>query len=189
MTSTNDSDVRIAELLDQFYPEPLFWQLGEFEPVLALPSPYDRLLDHQEHMTVTVESHYGEKVDVQVHRCEQHGDWYSREITLVTTGTRRVVQYGIVRLNTTTLEAEVWRRIKSQEVPLGRVLIEHDVLREVQLCGLWRIHAGPALATLLHIEIGETVWGRTALIHCNGEPAIQLLEILAPTEMTDADGR
>lgn len=182
MCSTNDSDVKISDLLDQFYPEPIgYLQLGEFEPVLVPPSPYNQLLNHHKHMTVTVESHYGENVDVQVHRCARAGDWYSREITLVTAQSRRIVQYGIVRLDTTTLEPEVWRKIESQQLPLGRVLIEHNVLREVQLCGLWRIHAGPALAALLHVAIGQTVWGRTALIYCNGEPAIKLLEILAPT--------
>ncbi|MCG8648633.1 MAG: hypothetical protein MI861_02305 [Pirellulales bacterium] len=185
MTSTDDSEVRIDELLDQFYPDPIgFSQLGEFEPVLSVPSPYDRLLDHHKHMTVTVESHYGEKVDVDVHRCEQKGDWYSREITLTTTSSKRVVQYGIVRLKTTALEDQVWRQVASQEMPLGRVLIEHNVLREVQLCGLWRIKAGPSLANLLRVEVGTTVWGRTALIYCDHEPAIKLLEILTPT--TDA---
>jgi chorismate-pyruvate lyase len=179
---TNDSEVNISELLDQFYPEPIgYLQLGEFEPVLVPPPPYGGLLNHHKHMTVTVESHYREKVDVRVHRCFQDGDWYCREITLVTTQSKRVVQYGIVRLDTTTLEPEVWQKINSQEVPLGRVLIEHNVLREVQLCGLWRIQAGPALAALLQVAVGQRVWGRTALIYCNGEPAIKLLEILSPT--------
>ena len=132
-------------------------------------------------MTVTVESHYGETVDVHVHRCLQADGWYSREITLVTTQSRRVVQYGIVRLDTRKLDPEVWKRIESQQVPLGRVLIEHDVLREVQLRGLWRILACPSLASMLHIETGATVWGRTALIYCDGIPAIELLEILTPT--------
>jgi hypothetical protein len=61
------------------------------------------------------------------------------------------------------------------------VLIEHNVLREVQLCGLWQIHAGPALAKMLSVQVDEVVWGRTALIFCDGEPAIKLLEILTPT--------
>lgn len=182
VTSTNNSEVRIDELLDQFYPDPAgYSQLGEFEPVLSVPPPYDGLLDHHKHMTVTVESHYDEKVDVTVHRCHRDGDWYSREITLATTQSGRVVQYGIVRLDTSALDGEVWRRIESQEVPLGRVLIEHNVLREVQLCGLWRIQAGASLAERLPVQIGETVWGRTALIYCDGEPAIKLLEILTPT--------
>jgi hypothetical protein len=95
VTSTNDSDVSIDELLAQFYTQPDgFSQLGRFEAVPSVPPPYDRLLDHHKHMTVTVESHYGEKVDVQVLRCQQRGDWYAREITLSTTRSRRVVQYG-----------------------------------------------------------------------------------------------
>jgi chorismate-pyruvate lyase len=77
----------------------------------------------------------------------------------------------------------VWQRIESQEVPLGRVLIEHDVLREVQLCELWQIHAGPSLASLLRIKTGDTVYGRTALIFCDGEPAIELLEIVTPARV------
>ncbi len=181
MTS-NDTEVRIKELLDQFYPEPAgFSVLGDIEPVLVVPRPYDALLDHHNHMTVTVEAYYGEKVDVQVHRSEQQGEWYAREITLSTARSKQVVQYGIVLLDTTAIDDDVWQRIKSQEVPLGRALIEHNVLREVQLVGLWRMFAGPRLAELLPVRKGETVWGRTALIHCNGEPAIKLLEILAPT--------
>lgn len=182
MTSTNNSDVRIEELLDQFYPEPAgHSQLGKFKPIDSAPPPYDGLLDHHKHMTVTVESHYGEKVDVKVHRCHQDDQWYSREITLATCESKRIVQYGIVRLDTSKLDEEVWRRIESQEIPLGRVLIEHNVLREVQLCGLWEIQAGPSLASLLRVKTGTTVWGRTALIFCDGEPAIKLLEILSPT--------
>ncbi len=187
VTPTNDSDVKINELLEQFYRDPPgHAQLGEFEPVLNAPPPYNALLDHHKHMTVTVESHYDEKVDVHVHRCDRHENWYSREITLVTKETGRIVQYGIVRLNVDTLDGEVWRRIESQSVPLGRVLIEHNVLREVQLVGLWRIKAGPSLAAMLRVQVGETVWGRTALIYCDGEPAIKLLEILSPTQSKDA---
>ena len=180
VASSDDSRVDINELLDEFYADPIgHSQLGKFESVATVPPPYDSLLDHNAHMTVTVESHYGQKVDVHVHRCERKQNWYSREITLVTTESRRIVQYGIVRLDTTMLGPEVWDRIESQKVPLGRVLIEHDVLREVQLCGLWRVQAGPSLAGLMHLRIGEELYGRTALIYCDGAPAIELLEIVA----------
>lgn len=145
-----------------------------------MPSPYDGLLDHDSHMTVTVESFHGDSVDVVVHRMGQHENWYSREITLATHRSKRIVQYGIVRLDTTALADEVWRRIESQTTPLGRVLIEHEVLRTVQLCGLWSIQAGPSLSRLLDCTEGETVYGRTALIHCDSMPAIELLEIVAP---------
>lgn len=192
-------DVRIESLLDLFYGEGERHQrLGRFTPVEKVPVPYDRLLDHNGHMTVTVEAFHRQKVDVRVHRTTRSetlrsemsqthmaesatprtGSWYAREITLVGSESGKVVQYGIVRLNVDTLSADVWRQIESQSVPLGRVLIENGVLREVQLQGLWRVEAGPALAELLDVSLDATVYGRTALIYCDGEPAIELLEIV-----------
>lgn len=189
VASSDDSRVDINELLEEFYADPIgHSQLADFEALASVPQPYNDLLDHNHHMTVTVESHYGEKVDVHVHRRSKKLNWYCREITLATTPSRRIVQYGIVRLDTTTLEPEVWQQIESEKIPLGRVLIEHNVLREVELCGLWRVKAGPRLASLLHLKIGDVVYGRTALIHCDKVPAIELLEILAPTSHKAAAG-
>lgn len=181
VTSSDDSRININELLDEFYDQPIgHSQLGEFESVASAPPPYDELLDHHAHMTVTVESHYGQSVDVHVHRHHRHGDWYAREITLVTAQSRQIAQYGIVRIDVTKLDPSVWRQIESQTTPLGRVLIDNAVLREVELCGLWRVTAGPSLAGLMHLRVGDVLYGRTALIHCHGAPAIELLEIVAP---------
>ncbi len=173
--------VDLDRLLQTFYHDPSGTPaLGVFRPLAALPQPYDRLLNHNEHMTVTVEAHYGQDVDVQVHRTTRDGVWYSREITLSTCDSRRIVQYGIVRLKTDELAPDVWQEIESEKIPLGRVLINHDVLREVQLVGLWEVRCGQCLAAMLHLTIGSIAYGRTALIYCDGEPAIELLEILAP---------
>jgi chorismate-pyruvate lyase len=186
VTSSDDSRVEITELLDEFYGEPVgYAQLGVFEEVASVPHPYDALLDHHKHMTVTVEKYYDQTVDVHVHRCASNGDWYAREITLVTSQSRRIVQYGIVRLDTTKLDPQVWRQIESQSIPLGRVLIEHQVMREVELHGLWRIRVGPSLAGLMHLRIGDLLYGRTALIYCDGAPAIELLEIVASVPPID----
>lgn len=181
VTSSDDPRVRIETLLDQFYGAPIdHCQLCDFYPSKEIPEPYNKLLNHQHHMTVAVESHWGEQVDVHVHRAKEHERSYSREITLVTSETKRIVQYGIVRLEIDALDDDVWRQIETQQAPLGRVLIQHNVLRKVELCGLWRIQAGPSLANLMHLRIGDETYGRTALIHCDGVPAIQLLEIVAP---------
>ena len=182
VASSGDSQIDIHQLLDEFYDSTGHSQLCDFESVTSVAPPYDRLLDHCKHMTVTIESHYGQQVDVQVHRCQRRDNWYAREITLVTQESKRIVQYGIVRLDVSALDKEVWEQIESESIPLGRVLIEHNVLREVQLCGLWKIHAGPSLAALLHVATGEVLYGRTALIYCDGAPAIELLEIVAPAK-------
>lgn len=171
--------VQLGQLVETFYgPPPGPEVLGRFVAVPSVPPPFDRLLDHHEHMTVTVEAFHGQPVDVRVHRTQTSGRLYAREISLIGSHSGQVVQYGIVRLNRDALEASVWEEIRGGRIPLGRVLIEHNVLREVQLQELWKIECGPTLARLLDVPTGQTTYGRTALILCDGAPAIELLEIV-----------
>lgn len=152
--------------------------LGQFMAVDSVPTPYDHLLDHEHHMTVMVESFHGCSVDVRVHHYHQSGHWYVREITLTKSGSDEVVQYGIVRFDTTSVHQQVWQAIESRTIPLGRVLIQWDVMRLVHLCQLWKITVGDSMAKILEADQGSTVYGRTALIDCNGKPAIELLEVV-----------
>ncbi len=156
--------------------------LGQFarvEPV-EMPEAYRALLAHEHHMTVTVEAHHGSPVDVRVLGRRETPTHYAREIVLTRQRDGRVVQYGIMRVNLKWLEPEVRNEVRSEKTPLGRILIEHDVLRRIQLFSLWRIAPSPRLRELLELEVEapRDVYGRTALIDCNGEPAIELLEIV-----------
>lgn len=170
--------VDLPTLVGLFYDDA--GRLGRFRPLSgdALPAPFGELLNHRSHMTVTVERFHRSLVDVRVARTCTTPPWYAREITLVTRDGGQVVQYGIVRLNYQTLDEPVWREIESQQTPLGRVLIQHNVLRELELCGLWEVTPGPALAQQLQLDVGQVTYGRTARIFCNLEPAIELLEIV-----------
>ena len=59
------------------------------------------------------------------------------------------------------------------------MLINHNVLREVRLLDLYRIECGPELAQALSCSLGDICFGRTAIIRCDGQLAIELLEIVA----------
>lgn len=168
----------LSQLIALFYDQPD--KLGQFEEVTTeeTPTPFRELLAHNEHMTVTVEQYHGSKVDVKVLDRKTDGQYYSRKILLTRQNDGKVVQYGIVRLNCEYLEDEPAEEIKSERIPLGRVLIEHNVLREVQLTSLWHVDPADELRELLALAPNETVYGRTALIYCNGEPAVELLEIV-----------
>ena len=157
-------------------------QLGSFERVDSqlVPSVYRKLLDHINHMTVTVEAHHSDHVEVEVLRSDVVGEHYRREILLKTQSSKTVVQYGIVRLNTKYLADEPRIEILAQRKPLGRVLIEHDVLRGIELFDLLRVECGPVLASHFGVATGSITYGRTALIHCDHEPAIELLEVVRP---------
>ena len=170
----------LSTLVALFYENPA--ELGFFESVAAdeIPTPYRELLDHNAHMTVTMEDFHGGAVDVQVLATRRDGSLYSRKILLSRQYDGRVVMFGVPRLNLDVLSPEVREEIESQRTPLGRVLINHNVLREVELVALWRVKMGGDLARLFGHPVGGTVYGRTALIHLNGEPAVELLEIAAP---------
>ncbi len=172
--------VNAASMVSLFYSDRS--ELGAFQSVSEeqVPAPYRDLLAHTNHMTVTVEAFHGDKVDVQVLRSRTVGNHYLREILLLTQQARSVVQYGIVRLDTRFLPDAPRDEILEQKKPLGRVLIEHDVLRKIELFDLLKIECGPVLADFFGVPMGTEIYGRTAILHCNNEPAIELLEILRP---------
>jgi chorismate-pyruvate lyase len=157
-------------------------ELGMFEEVLAeaVPEPYRKLLAHHEHMTVAVEQHHGCKVDVEVLQAQTDGDYYSRKIVLHRQTDRAPVLFGIPRINLRLLADDVRREIVSQTTPLGRVLIDHNIMREVQLASLYRVQPGIDLQRLMGISAPATTYGRTAFIYLDGYVAIELLEIVPP---------
>lgn len=177
--STADLETLVGLFYDQVE------DLATFTPrhFSELPPVYRRLLAHTGHMTVTVEDRHASPVNVEVLQVHQTPSHYSRKILLRRQSDNRVVQFGIVRLALETLEPPTRDEILSQRTPLGRVLIEHGVMRAVQLLGLWEVACGRDLAELFQTSPSHTTFGRTALIYCNGEPAIELLEIVAPEDL------
>jgi len=174
--------VELDELVELFYAKPI--DLGQFSQCVEneCPQAYQRLLAHESHMTVAVERRHGCQVDVGVLESRQTDTHYLRKIVLRRMTDQCVVQYGIVRLALSALQPVVRDEIMAQKTPLGRVLIEHNVLREVQLNALWQVVCGKKLASLFAVAKDHITYGRTALIYCDGEPAVELLEIVAPEE-------
>ena len=172
----------LSALLELFYGDSA--ELGRLTNVgtTDLPPAYQTLLAHQNHMTVTVEHFHRSPVDVRVLATRKDEHHYSRKILLNKQSDGKVVQFGIVRLDFRHLSTAVRQAIESESTPLGRFLSEYNVLREVHLSHLWRVESGPDLASLFSIAPGTVTYGRTAIIDCNGEPAVELLEIVAPVD-------
>lgn len=156
--------------------QPLF-EKAEHVSSASMPDPYKSLLAHNHHMTVTMEKYHQSPVDVTVLDQRLDENIYSRIILLSKSGTEDVVQFGIVRFNFDYVTQAVKDEILAGEIPLGRVLINHNVLRHVDLGAVLRITAGPGLARVMKIQPGEVTYGRLATIFCNQQPAIDLLEV------------
>jgi chorismate-pyruvate lyase len=170
----------LSELISLFYNDAA--QLGVFTAVTeaALPNNARTLLAHHAHMTVTVERFYQSPVNVAVLQVKRSNAHYAREIQLHKQTDHQTVQYGIVRMNFDYVSQQVRADIESEKIPLGRVLINHNVLREVQLVQLWQIRPGPVLQQVFQVLPTQFLFGRTALIYCDKQPAVELLEIVAP---------
>ena len=151
-------------------------------PPSSIPEPFFGLLVHHHHMTVTVEAHYKEPVNVRVLATQRQGESYSREILLELQSSRQVVQFGVARIDLSCCTTAVREAILEERTPLGRVLIEHQVLRRIEPTAFLQITPGPRLVEWFGLPHAETCYGRMGVIFCDDRPAIAVLEILAPVK-------
>ena len=168
-----------AELFAQFPPAD---DLPRYQVVVPgdVPPPYDGLLVHDYHMTVTVEAHHGDLVDVRPLAVLHDGDTYSRKIVLMLRGSGAVVLFGIVRVNLAELAPQVSAEIVAQKTPFGRVLIKHNVMRRVEPTGFFRIDAGSEQMAWFGLTEARPLYGRVGFIRCDGRRAVELFEVVAP---------
>jgi chorismate-pyruvate lyase len=108
------------------------------------------------------------------------GDSYSRKILLALQRTGRVVMFGLMRVNFRYCSEAIRQEILGGQTPLGRVLINHNVLRRIEPTAFLRVFPGPAMAEWFGLDAPRPTYGRFALIHCDEQPAVELLEIVAP---------
>jgi chorismate-pyruvate lyase len=177
--SPRTGGVDVSALLELFPDESL---LAHYEAVAAdeVPEPYRTLLVHNRHMTVTMEQFHGDRVALRILRRVRRGDSYARMILLALENSGRIVQFGMMRLDLCACDAAVREEILKGSTPLGRILIEHNVLREIQPRTYLRIEPGASLLEYFGVATPVQVYGRAGNIFYNGEPAVDLLEVSAP---------
>jgi chorismate-pyruvate lyase len=152
----------------------------EAVPADDVPEPYHGLLVHKRHMTVTVEALHGDLVDVRVLARRHVGNQYARKILLALHGSGRVVQFGIARIHLDYCTPAVRAAIVAAQTPLGRILIQHRVLRRIEPIRYLRVTTNAAMRKWFGLDRPRTTYGRIGIIHCDGRPAVEVLEIVAP---------
>src|SRR6266446_4737373 len=155
----NGNDI-LNDLL-KLFPASDYLQSCTFMDVRKMPAPYRELLVHEKHMTVTLEAHHGRLVDVLVQEKKHEGDSYARKILLRLQGSDRIVLFGLVRIHLHFCSPEVAAEIVSEKTPLGRVLIEHDVMRRIEPLGYLRIVPGPRMMDWFGLAEPQVMYGRT----------------------------
>lgn len=165
-------------LIELFYPSRDV--LGRFTTIEAseLSPQYQSLLAHHDHMTVTVEAWHNSLVEVHVLQERRDNDHYSRKIVLVRQRDGAPVQFGIMQVDLANLPDIVRMEIESQALPLGRIMIRHHLMREVEPCRIWQIQPAVELQHHMRCSKDDLLFGRTARILVDGEPVVELLEIV-----------
>jgi hypothetical protein len=149
-------------------------------PADEVPEPYHRLLVHNHHMTVTVEDWFGGGVDVKVLASRRNADDYARKILLAMHEGGRVVQFGLVRIDLGVCPSAVRDAIVEGKTPLGRVLIQHDMLRRIEPTAFIHVALGKTMAGWFGSQAEIESYGRLGVIYTGEKPAVEVLEILAP---------
>ena len=114
---------------------------------------------------------------------EEHlnGDEYARKLLLRSSTTGSVVLVGIMQIDLRHCGFDVREEILAKGTPLGRILIEHNVLRWIEPHAFYRVEMNAALQSRFEYKhAGTSTCGRVAQIFCNNKPAIQLLEVVSP---------
>jgi chorismate-pyruvate lyase len=151
-----------------------------------VPEPYRGLLVHNHHMTVTVEAFYNSPVDVRILDRHVEGDDYARKILLTLRATGQVVQFGAVRIRLDLCSQPVREAIVAGRTPLGRILIQNNVLRRIEPTAFLHVEPGPGTERWFGPELGRLpTYGRLGVIFTDNRPAIEVLEIVAPVAPID----
>jgi hypothetical protein len=174
-----DPDLR---KLFTLFPSPVASDESGYQEVPGdqVPPPYHGLLVHEHHMTVTVEAYHGDLVDVRILAQRQDDDAYARQILLTLQQSGRVVQYGVMRIHFRYCTDAVKEAIVAGRTPLGRILIEHNVLRRIEPKAFLRVMPGKMLTQWFGLKTPKPTYGRLAIIHCDHQPAVELLEVVVP---------
>lgn len=161
-------------------------------PLEEVPEPHRSLLAHPHHMTVALEERHGAPVQLEVldRRCDVDG--YARKLCLhidspgrlgeaASLGdSRRYVLHGIMRFHLEVCDEAVRDAVLDENVPLGRILIDRGVMRRLDPKAFCRVPMSAQLRSLYGAPEARETYGRIAVIVCDGYPAIELLEIIAP---------
>jgi len=167
----------LADLCEGFFEDRAWVSSCKAVQADDIPQPARNLLVHHTHMTATLKAHHGQEVELRVLADSLEGDQYTRTILLTLPDSDEVVEFGIARLDLRFTNEEVRGAILDRAAPLGAILIGHRVLTKVTPKWYLRFRADCSMMNYFGQPQVEA-YGRLATIHCNGDAAVELLEVV-----------
>ena len=172
------------------YPLDEFYALAKRElPALEqidgedMPQPYQRLLVHNEDMTPTLEKFHDDRIYLNVISRQHRGDFYFREVILLTQRKRLPVEFGAIKINLGLFPSGARRQILEEQEPLGTILNELKIPHASRPKAFLRIQADSFIKGALQLSGEHILFGRRNTLFDPQQRALaEIVEILPPSE-------
>jgi len=175
---------------DMLYPLTEYYRdydipMPRFEPVQpeVMPEPYRHLLVHDADMTGRLTDFHGESLFLNVIDKNTLRGVLVRRVVLCGTETNKEVEFGEIIIHLNRFESEVRDLIEEAKIPLGGIIVEHQVEFISSPSHFLKITADKMIAECLATTIGRDLYGRkNKLTNSRGEILAEIVEILPPVE-------
>lgn len=147
-----------------------------------LAQPYRTLLAHDRDMTGTLETYFKQRMTLRVHVKKVEGDSLYRQVSLLCIDDGRPAEFGAIRIDLSCFDDETRELVAGCNVPLGRVLREHDVAYVSNPSAYLEVEPDDMLCDALQVTAGPLYGRKNELKMPDGRAIAQIIEILPPLE-------
>lgn len=146
-----------------------------------VPEPQRTLLVHTNDMTPTLEEFYGEEIHLKVLSRNQRGNFYFREVVLITARTHRAIEFGAIKINLDLFPIPARPRILEEQQPLGGILRDHKISHVGRPKAYLRVRSDAFISDALHLKGEQVLYGRRNTLFDPQQRALaEIVEILPP---------
>ena len=147
-----------------------------------LAEPYRTLLAHDRDMTGTLETYFNQPMALRVHVKTIEEDALYRQVTLYGADDGRPAEFGAIRIDLSCFDEETRGLVADCQVPLGRVLREHDVAYVSNPSAYLEVEPDELLCEALQVTEGPLYGRKNELKMPDGRAIAQIIEILPPLQ-------
>jgi len=172
-----------AHPLDEFYTNAGL-SLPQIELITGerMPEPYQKLLVHEGDMTPTLEEFHGSTIHLDVLRREQRGDFYFREVALITAAKEKV-EFGAIKIYLALFPRSARNEILAETLPLGTILAKHKVAHTSRPKAFLKVRSDDFINRIFGLRGTVSLYGRrNTLSNPDGHALAEIVEILPPSK-------
>ncbi len=112
---------------------------------------------------------------------QQRGDFYFREVLLVLRGSRKIVEFGAIKINLSLFPSAARREILEERAPLGGILEKHSIAHSSRPKAFLKLHADEFIRGVFKLPDEPSLYGRrNTLLDPHEHSIAEIVEILPP---------